>query len=98
MAESGQTNGAHKEEEDLVEDEEEGPLSPGIETVEQVADILERVEDYSTVLPDSVTENILQQAGFSSKDTQVSIGPRGHWRKSWLKPHESRGHVTSFDF
>ena len=74
MAESSQTNGAHKEEEDLVEEveeEEEGPLSPGIETVEQVADILERVEDYSTVLPDSVTENILQQAGFSSNDSQV---------------------------
>lgn len=76
MAENKQTNGAHKEGEDLEEEREEeeegGPLSPGIETVEQVADILERVEDYSTVLPDSVTENILQQAGFTTNDSQVT--------------------------
>ena len=81
MAENRQTNGAHKEGEELEEEreeEEEAPLSPGIETVEQVADILERVEDYSTVLPDSVTENILQQAGFSTNDSQVSSGFKGH--------------------
>jgi len=63
-------------EEDLEDKREDThtppPLSPGIETVEQVCDILDKVENYSPVLPDAVTENILREAGFNNQDPQIT--------------------------
>ena len=37
----------------------------------QVADLLEKVENYTTAIPDSVTESVLSSAGLQSADPQV---------------------------
>jgi len=75
MSEEERTNGHEepREEEELEELEElEEPRSPDTEIVEQVAGVLGKVEDYSTVIPDSVTGSVLHQAGFQSSDPQVT--------------------------
>ena len=38
----------------------------------QVADLLEKVENYTTAIPDSVTESVLSSAGLQSADPQVA--------------------------
>jgi transcription initiation factor TFIID subunit 10 len=54
----------------------ESPTSPldvsGLESLEQVADVLDRVEDYHSVIPDIVTQNILQNAGLNTNDPQIT--------------------------
>ena len=37
----------------------------------KVADLLEKVENYTTAIPDSVTESVLSSAGLQSTDPQV---------------------------
>ena len=70
------------------EEEEEEPFSPLPESAEQVspcffliehpltelqvADLLEKVENYTTAIPDSVTESVLNSAGLQSTDPQVA--------------------------
>jgi len=76
MSEEERTNGHEEPKEEEQKEEElrelEEPLSPETEIVQQVAEVLEKVEDYSTVIPDSVTSNVLNQAGFQSSDPQVT--------------------------
>ena len=36
-----------------------------------MADLLEKVENYTTAIPDSVTESVLSSAGLQSTDPQV---------------------------
>ena len=37
-----------------------------------MADLLEKVENYTTAIPDSVTESVLSSAGLQSTDPQVA--------------------------
>ena len=39
----------------------------------QVADLLAKVENYTTAIPDSVTESVLNSAGLQSTDVQVEV-------------------------
>ena len=39
----------------------------------QVADLLTKVENYTTAIPDSVTESVLNSAGLQSTDVQVEV-------------------------
>jgi len=80
MAESEQSRPEQGEEEkekgeergSEEEREEEEPFSPLPESAEQVADLLEKVENYTTAIPDSVTESVLSSAGLQSTDPQVT--------------------------
>ena len=80
MAESEQSRPKQGEEEKEREEErrseeeteEEEPFSPLPESAEQVADLLEKVENYTTAIPDSVTESVLSSAGLQSADPQVA--------------------------
>jgi len=80
MAESEQSRPKQGEEEKEREEErrseeeaeEEEPFSPLPESAEQVADLLEKVENYTTAIPDSVTESVLSSAGLQSTDPQVT--------------------------
>lgn len=80
MAESEQSRPKQGEEEKEREEErrseeeaeEEEPFSPLPESAEQVADLLEKVENYTTAIPDSVTESVLSSAGLQSADPQVT--------------------------
>merc|ERR1719410_2959018 len=48
------------------EEDEEEAFSPLPESAEQVADLLAKVENYTTAIPDSVTESVLNSAGLQS--------------------------------
>jgi len=83
MAESEQSRPTPSEEEkeregeeerrsEELEGEEEQPFSPLPDSAEQVADLLEKVENYTTAIPDSVTESVLSSAGLQSTDPQVT--------------------------
>jgi len=54
------------------EEDEEEAFSPLPESAEQVADLLAKVENYTTAIPDSVTESVLNSAGLQSTDVQVT--------------------------
>ena len=77
MSEEAKTNGAISSptkpdtEDELIQDDELIQSPPASETYEQVEDLLEKVESYSPVLPDGVTENILHSAGFESPSPEV---------------------------
>ena len=45
---------------------------PANQTYEVVEDLLERVEDYSSVIPDSVTNSILQGVGVDNQTPEVT--------------------------
>jgi len=78
MSEEGKTNGAISSptkpdtEDELTQDDELIQSPPASETYEQVEDLLEKVESYSPVLPDGVTENILHSAGFESPSPEIT--------------------------
>ena len=45
---------------------------PANQTYEVVEDLLDRVEDYSSVIPDSVTNSILKGAGVDNQTSEVT--------------------------
>jgi len=55
-----------------IEDDEVINSPPASETYEQVEDLLEKVEKYTPVIPDGVTETILQSAGFESTSPEIT--------------------------
>ena len=58
---------------DLTAAESELSLSPPAnQTYEVVEDLLERVEDYNSVIPDSVTNSILQGVGVDNQTPEVT--------------------------
>ena len=73
MSETGKTNGSISTPSEPIEDDEVIHSPPASETYEQVEDLLEKVETYSPVIPDGVTESILQGAGFESTSPEVVI-------------------------
>ena len=62
-------NGAHP---DNPTESELSPSPPVNQTYEVVEDLLERVEDYSSVIPDSVTNSILQGVGVDNQTPEVT--------------------------
>jgi len=62
-------NGAHP---DTPTESELSPSPPVNQTYEVVEDLLERVEDYSSVIPDSVTNSILQGVGVDNQTPEVT--------------------------
>lgn len=55
-----------------AETDELSPSPPANQTYEVVEDLLERVEDYSSVIPDSVTNSILQGVGVEQQTPEVT--------------------------
>jgi transcription initiation factor TFIID subunit 10 len=72
MAETHKTNGNIPSPTEPIEDDEVIHSPPASETYEQVEDILEKVENYNPTIPDAVTENILQSAGFESASPEIT--------------------------
>jgi len=72
MSETRNTNGNISSPSEPIEDDEVIHSPPASETYEQVEDLLEKVETYNPVIPDGVTENILQSAGFESTNPEVT--------------------------
>lgn len=72
MSETGKTNGSIATPSEPIEDDEVIHSPPASETYEQVEDLLEKVETYSPVIPDGVTESILQTAGFESTSSEIT--------------------------
>ena len=73
MSETRNTNGNISSPSEPIEDDEVIHSPPASETYEQVEDLLEKVETYNPVIPDGVTENILQSAGFESTNPEVLL-------------------------
>ena len=71
MADPQKINGNVSSPSAPIEDDEIIDSPPASETYEQVEDLLEKVEKYTPVIPDGVTENILQTAGFESTSPEV---------------------------
>lgn len=72
MSEANKTNGNVSSPAEPTEDDEVIDSPPVSKTYEQVEDILEKVESYNTVIPDTVTENILQSAGLQSNSPEIT--------------------------
>lgn len=72
MSETGKTNGSISTPSEPIEDDEVIHSPPASETYDQVEDLLEKVETYSPVIPDGVTESILQGAGFESTSPEIT--------------------------
>jgi len=72
MSETSKINGNVSSPTDPVEDDEVIYSPPVSETYEQVEDLLEKVESYNPVIPDAVTDNILQSAGFESSSPEIT--------------------------
>jgi len=70
--EEKEREGEEEKRSEELEGEEEQPFSPLPDSAEQVADLLEKVENYTTAIPDSVTESVLSSAGLQSTDPQVT--------------------------
>merc|ERR1719411_285683 len=63
-------NGADPETKETETDLSLSP--PANQTYEVIEDLLERVEDYSSVIPDSVTNSILQGVGVDNQTPEVT--------------------------
>jgi len=72
MADPQKTNGNVSSPSESIDDDEVIDSPPASETYEQVEDLLEKVEKYTPVIPDGVTENILQSAGFESTSPEIT--------------------------
>jgi len=72
MSETSKTNGNISSPAEPIEDDEVIQSPPASETYEQVEELLEKVENYNPVIPDAITENILQSAGFESASPEVT--------------------------
>ena len=65
-------NGARSASPEPAAESETSP-SPGVsQTLEVLEDLLERVEDYNSVIPDSVTSSILQGVGVDNQNSEVT--------------------------
>ena len=62
-------NGSHP---DTATESELSLSPPANQTYEAVEDLLERVEDYNSVIPDSVTNSILQGVGVDNQTPEVT--------------------------
>jgi len=72
MADPQKINGNVSSPSESIDDDEVIDSPPASETYEQVEDLLEKVEKYTPVIPDGVTENILQSAGFESTSPEIT--------------------------
>jgi len=72
MADPQKINGNVSSPSESFEDDDVIDSPPASETYEQVEDLLEKVEKYTPVIPDGVTENILQSAGFESTSPEIT--------------------------
>jgi len=72
MADPQKINGNVSSPPESIEDDDVIDSPPASETYEQVEDLLEKVEKYTPVIPDGVTENILQSAGFESTSPEIT--------------------------
>ena len=66
-------NGFLSEEDKEAQENLSNPSPPPSETIEKVEEILERVETYNSVIPDSVTQNILESSGLCNTSPEVCI-------------------------
>ena len=71
MSETEKSNGEIASLKDEIEEDEVVDSPPVNETYEQIEEILDKVENYKPVIPDAVTENILESAGFDSASPEV---------------------------
>ena len=46
---------------------------PSSETYEKVEDLLDKVENYNSVIPDSVTQTILESSGLNNSSPEVTV-------------------------
>jgi len=65
-------NGLTSDEDQEAPETLSNPSPPPSETIERVEDILERVENYNSVIPDSVTQNILESSGLNNTSPEVT--------------------------
>ena len=56
----------------IDEDDQMNPSPPPSETVDKVEEILDRVESYNSVIPDTVTKSILESSGLNNPDPAVT--------------------------
>ena len=64
-------NGATYIEETEEPSEALNPSPPPSDTYERVEDLLDKVESYNSVIPDAVTQSILETSGINSCSTDV---------------------------
>jgi len=72
MSETEKSNGEIASLKDEIEEDEVVDSPPVNETYEQIEEILDKVENYKPVIPDAVTENILESAGFDSASPEIT--------------------------
>jgi len=65
-------NGARSASPESAAESESSPSPAVSQTLEVLEDLLERVEDYNSVIPDSVTSSILQGVGVDNQNSEVT--------------------------
>jgi len=65
-------NGARSASPEPAAESETSPSPAVSQTLEVLEDLLERVEDYNSVIPDSVTSSILQGVGVDNQNSEVT--------------------------
>ena len=71
MSEPLENGATHSEEETEELSEAVNPSPPPSDTLERVEDLLDKVEAYNSVIPDSVTKNILESSGINNCSPDV---------------------------
>ena len=64
-------NGLTSDEDQDAQETLSNPSPPPSETIERVEDLLDKVENYNSVIPDSVTQNILESSGLNNTSPEV---------------------------
>jgi len=65
-------NGARSASPEPAAESETSPSPAVSQTLEVLEDLLERVEDYNSVIPDAVTSSILQGVGVDNQNSEVT--------------------------
>ena len=71
MSEPLENGATHSEEETEELGEAVNPSPPPSDTLERVEDLLDKVENYNSVIPDAVTNNILESSGINNCSPDV---------------------------
>ena len=71
MSEPLKNGSTHIEEETEEPSDALNPSPPPSDTYEKVEDLLDKVESYNSVIPDAVTQSILETSGINNCSTDV---------------------------
>ena len=71
MSEPLKNGATHIEEETEEPSDALNPSPPPSDTYEKVEDLLDKVESYNSVIPDAVTQSILETSGINNCSTDV---------------------------